>query len=261
MIGRVEAPAAGSAGPPPPRTPGPAPSVPSGRRTARWTSRIRLVALWQLAGALSPRFPTPVETLPVHHRRVQPSVRPHRVEPLEQRARSQPLRQPAACGALAGLVVADRSSARIRDGAAGGGCRPTSPTSSPSAWRSPPTSGRCSGSCGSASGFPSADLLCGRCVRHAGTDRPRAARLARHLARAPRYVRRLSGCRSGGSGTSSDPSVDVRRADRGLPSGHHRHVGPASFWSNGSATTKARGSAPRYWYDVNQLQRADGLGV
>lgn len=31
-------------------------------RTARWTSRILLVALWQFAGALSPRFPTPVET-------------------------------------------------------------------------------------------------------------------------------------------------------------------------------------------------------
>jgi len=31
-------------------------------RTARWTSRLVLVLLWQLAGALSPRFPTPVET-------------------------------------------------------------------------------------------------------------------------------------------------------------------------------------------------------
>jgi NitT/TauT family transport system permease protein len=31
-------------------------------RTARWTSRILLVVLWQVAGALSPRFPTPVET-------------------------------------------------------------------------------------------------------------------------------------------------------------------------------------------------------
>ena len=31
-------------------------------RTARWSSRILLVVVWQLAGALSPRFPTPVET-------------------------------------------------------------------------------------------------------------------------------------------------------------------------------------------------------
>ena len=31
-------------------------------RTARWTSRIALVVVWQLAGAVSPRFPTPVET-------------------------------------------------------------------------------------------------------------------------------------------------------------------------------------------------------
>ncbi len=31
-------------------------------RTARWTSRLVLVLLWQLAGSLSPRFPTPVET-------------------------------------------------------------------------------------------------------------------------------------------------------------------------------------------------------
>lgn len=32
-------------------------------RTARWTSRALLVVLWQLAGAVSPRFPTPVETV------------------------------------------------------------------------------------------------------------------------------------------------------------------------------------------------------
>ena len=32
-------------------------------RTARWTSRVVLVILWQLAGVLSPRFPTPAETL------------------------------------------------------------------------------------------------------------------------------------------------------------------------------------------------------
>lgn len=31
-------------------------------RTARWTSRILLVVIWQLAGGLSQRFPTPVET-------------------------------------------------------------------------------------------------------------------------------------------------------------------------------------------------------
>jgi NitT/TauT family transport system permease protein len=31
-------------------------------RTARWTSRVALVVIWQLAGGLSPRFPTPIET-------------------------------------------------------------------------------------------------------------------------------------------------------------------------------------------------------
>lgn len=31
-------------------------------RTARWTSRVLLVVVWQLAGGLSPRFPTPIET-------------------------------------------------------------------------------------------------------------------------------------------------------------------------------------------------------
>lgn len=31
-------------------------------RTARWTSRLLLVVIWQLAGALSPRFPAPIET-------------------------------------------------------------------------------------------------------------------------------------------------------------------------------------------------------
>jgi NitT/TauT family transport system permease protein len=32
-------------------------------RTARWTSRLVLLIIWQLAGTLSPRFPTPVQTL------------------------------------------------------------------------------------------------------------------------------------------------------------------------------------------------------
>lgn len=31
-------------------------------RTARWTSRILLVVIWQLAGGVSQRFPTPIET-------------------------------------------------------------------------------------------------------------------------------------------------------------------------------------------------------
>jgi NitT/TauT family transport system permease protein len=31
-------------------------------RTARWTSRLLLVVIWQLAGGLSPRLPTPIET-------------------------------------------------------------------------------------------------------------------------------------------------------------------------------------------------------
>jgi NitT/TauT family transport system permease protein len=31
-------------------------------RTARWSSRVLLVVIWQLAGGLSPRFPTPIET-------------------------------------------------------------------------------------------------------------------------------------------------------------------------------------------------------
>jgi ABC-type nitrate/sulfonate/bicarbonate transport system permease component len=63
-MGRVEMPIAGPTGAP----------VPGERRsllvrflladrTARWTSRILLVVLWQVAGALSPRFPTPIETL------------------------------------------------------------------------------------------------------------------------------------------------------------------------------------------------------
>jgi NitT/TauT family transport system permease protein len=34
-------------------------------RVARWTSRIVLVLLWQLAGVLSARFPTPVQTLDI----------------------------------------------------------------------------------------------------------------------------------------------------------------------------------------------------
>jgi NitT/TauT family transport system permease protein len=32
-------------------------------RTARWTSRLVLLILWQLAGSVSPRFPTPAQTL------------------------------------------------------------------------------------------------------------------------------------------------------------------------------------------------------
>lgn len=32
-------------------------------RTARWTSRLVLLILWQLAGTMSPRFPTPAQTL------------------------------------------------------------------------------------------------------------------------------------------------------------------------------------------------------
>src|SRR3990170_703802 len=31
-------------------------------RTARWASRVLLIVIWQLAGYLSPRFPTPIET-------------------------------------------------------------------------------------------------------------------------------------------------------------------------------------------------------
>ena len=34
-------------------------------RVARWTSRLLLLLLWQLAGQLSARFPTPVETIEI----------------------------------------------------------------------------------------------------------------------------------------------------------------------------------------------------
>jgi NitT/TauT family transport system permease protein len=40
-------------------------------RVARWTSRLALVVLWQLAGALSPRFPTPLQTLDILVREFQ----------------------------------------------------------------------------------------------------------------------------------------------------------------------------------------------
>jgi ABC-type nitrate/sulfonate/bicarbonate transport system permease component len=63
VIGRVEMPAAGSSGAPEPaERRSPLVRFLLADRTARWTSRVLLVALWQVAGALSPRFPTPIET-------------------------------------------------------------------------------------------------------------------------------------------------------------------------------------------------------
>jgi ABC-type nitrate/sulfonate/bicarbonate transport system permease component len=40
-------------------------------RVARWTSRLALVALWQLAGVVSVRFPTPVQTVDILVREFQ----------------------------------------------------------------------------------------------------------------------------------------------------------------------------------------------
>lgn len=40
-------------------------------RAARWTSRLALLLLWQLAGILSPRFPTPVQTVDILVREFQ----------------------------------------------------------------------------------------------------------------------------------------------------------------------------------------------
>jgi len=40
-------------------------------RVARWTSRLALLALWQLAGVLSARFPTPVQTVDILVREFQ----------------------------------------------------------------------------------------------------------------------------------------------------------------------------------------------
>lgn len=40
-------------------------------RVARWTSRLTLLALWQLAGVLSPRFPTPAQTVDILVREFQ----------------------------------------------------------------------------------------------------------------------------------------------------------------------------------------------
>jgi ABC-type nitrate/sulfonate/bicarbonate transport system permease component len=46
-------------------------SILTGPRAARWTSRLALVALWQLAGVLSPRFPTPAQTVDILVREFQ----------------------------------------------------------------------------------------------------------------------------------------------------------------------------------------------
>lgn len=40
-------------------------------RVARWTSRLALLLLWQLAGILSPRFPTPAQTVDILVREFQ----------------------------------------------------------------------------------------------------------------------------------------------------------------------------------------------
>ena len=40
-------------------------------RVARWTSRLALLLLWQFAGIVSPRFPTPVQTVEILVREFQ----------------------------------------------------------------------------------------------------------------------------------------------------------------------------------------------
>ena len=65
-------------------------------RVARWTSRLALLLLWQLAGILSDRFPTPVQTVEILVREFQDAVRQRTLERLEQRAGPEPPDQPHA---------------------------------------------------------------------------------------------------------------------------------------------------------------------
>lgn len=54
-----------------PRTAGPVLALLRRDRVARWTSRLALVVLWQLAGTVSRRFPTPLQTLDILVREFQ----------------------------------------------------------------------------------------------------------------------------------------------------------------------------------------------